>query len=414
MMNEKKQYVRAVATVLAIFALGQIPGSIDAAIAKIAEAFSLTSSSALYVTTVASLTSVFFGLLIGWIAGRKLTYRTIILLCASIEVIGALLPFWCKNFSVILLVRACFGIGGMMSLENTMATLLIPIEKRPRILGFAMFCGFGSNCLLQWVGGLLADIAWNYVFLTHLFLLIPFTILWICCPKIALEKTASQSTDLETDSLEKLPKLSIGIAFVMMIIGVLIAPLLIGCSFLSAQIIDSATVAGLVAVCFSVGCMSGGLLYPVLYQRFQRRSLTIFFILTAIGSLGCALTRNIGGLCGFIFMSGIGFSLTQSCLMMLVGFITPPKKIAIASALFMAMFNLGMFGSGLFEHGVGIITGDALYFPLYIGTAVFLFFAVLFFIRSPFPQNQTVYEKNHNPSNEQETFCSSPIQTDQA
>ncbi len=387
-MIDKKQYGRSVATILSIFALGQIPGSIDAAIAKIAEAFRLSSSSALYVTTVASLTSVACGLGIGFIAGKKLSYRRTLFLCALVEVVSALIPFLCTHFGVILVVRAFFGlgIGGMMSLENTMATLLITPDKRPKILGLAMFCGFGSNCLLQWVGGLLADIAWNYVFLTHLFLLIPLVILLACCPDVAGNIPGGKTAQAKAS--DKLPPPVLGIALVMMLIGVMIAPLLIGCSFLSAMIIDSATVAGVVAVCFSLGCMSGGLLYPKLYQCFQRYCTAVFLTIIAAGSTGCALTRNIVVLCVWIFIAGMGFVLTQSSLMMLIGLITPSSKIAVASAVFMALFNLGMFGSALFEHLIGVITGDSLYVPLYIAAVVYLVFAALFFLRSPFPESR--------------------------
>jgi len=380
----KNQTSMAIATVLSVFAIGQIPGSIDAAISKIADAFSLSPSSGLYVTTIASLVSVFFGILTGILAGKKIAYRKILLFSASVEVFSAILAFFCtQSFMILLLMRALFGLGlgAMMSLENTLATVLIPEERRAKILGLAMFIGFGSNCVLQYLGGLLADLAWNYVFLNHLLLLIPLILLFICCPTIPLSSHDSRETQ------EKGLSSTVFItAFVMLFVGMLIAPLLIGCSFLSVRIIDSAKIAGIVAVCFSIGCMSGGLLYPRLFNRFHGRSTAVAFIILTIGMLGCAITRNIYVLCIFIYIAGIGFTNTQSSLMMLLGIITSKNQIAFASAIFMAFFNLGMFLSGIFENFIEKITGDGLYMPIFIGAGVYFCLAVIYFVHSPFPK----------------------------
>ena len=51
-MNEKKQYLLSFTTIMSIFCMGQIPGSIDAAISLIAEEFHLSSTTGLYVTEV--------------------------------------------------------------------------------------------------------------------------------------------------------------------------------------------------------------------------------------------------------------------------------------------------------------------------------------------------------------------------
>lgn len=389
-MNQKNSYKAAFVTVMALFAMGQIPGSIDAAISKISEAFSLSSTSALYVTTIASLTSVVFSLVIGYVAGEKIGYRKIVIFCATVELVGALLPFFATNFAVVLIMRAIFGVGfgGIMSMENTVASLIIPEEKRPGVLGMAMFCGFGANCLLQFVGGLLADIAWNDVFLTHLFLIIPYVIILVCCPKMETdaEKEKSSIADAEKGGESgKINLTAVAMSIVMLLVGVMVAPLLIGCSFLSARIIDSATVAGIVAVCFSFGCMVGGISFSYLYRLFKKYCTSVFLLIAAMGLLGCALTRNIVVLCCLIFVGGFGFSLIQSSIMMVIGLVSNKKQISMASALMMSLFNLGMFFSSIFEKLVGSFTGDVLYAPLYIGSVIFVVIAVILTVKNPFP-----------------------------
>lgn len=105
----------------------------------------------------------------------------------------------------------------------------------------------------------------------------------------------------------------------MALVGLFVAPLLIGCSFLSTAINPSATIVGVVAVCFSVGCMVGGLVYPKLSKIFGRYCFTCFLIIAAIGLVGSALANNIPLFCVTIFLGGMGFSTTQAGAMMVTG-----------------------------------------------------------------------------------------------
>lgn len=334
-MSNKKQYLLSCACVIAIFCMGQIPGSIDAAISKITTAFHLSSTTGLYVTTIAALTSVVFSMLVGMIAGKKLGYRKLIYFCAIVEMLGALLPFF----------------------------------------------GFGTNCLLQFIGGILADISWNYVFLNHILLLIPFAILLFLCPDIDSDTEQPEETTTEHYS-PSVFKMWIMMAFV----GIIIAPLLIGCSFLSDAIIPSATIAGIVAIFFSLGCMAGGLSYSKLFKLLKQHSLPFSLVVCLIGVIGCGIVRTIPLLCLMIFIGGMGFSTTQASAMMILGLVSSPAQIAMASAGMMSLFNLGMFLSSPFDAVIGMITGDALYMPLYIGGVILLIFAVVFGIKNPFPE----------------------------
>lgn len=366
---------------VAVFCMGQIPGSIDAAISKITVFFGLSSTSGLYVTTVASVVSVVFSILLGFIAGKKIGFKPLIFFCATVELISAIAPYFASNFAVVLVLRGLFGIGfgGMQSLENTVAAKLISPQKRASIVGLGTFFGFGMNCILQFIGGLLADMGWNYVFLNHLLLFIPYAIVVIGCMKLDFGgKETPENTAQAAKANTGMPSAIYLMWVLMFIVGVLVAPLLIGCSFLSEPIIASATVAGIVAVCFSVGCMVGGISYSALFNRAPKLALPVYLLVMAVGSFGCAATRNIVVLCVFIFFAGIGFSSVQASCMMILSMTAPAEKIVLSSALMMAMFNLGMFLSSPYESLVGAITGDALYLPLYIGTVVLIVLAVLY------------------------------------
>ncbi len=404
--NTKSQqnYALAVACTIAVFCMGQIPGSIDAAISKITIAFNLSSTSGLYVTTVACIVSVVFSILLGLVAGKKIGFRPLIFFCATVELITALLPFLASNFVVLIILRGLFGIGfgGMQSMENTVAAKLIPANKRAGILGMGMFFGFGANCVLQYVGGLLADIGWNYVFLNHLLLIIPYAIVVVGCLKLdfsgqdeedaqAVESKSDAELNEATDKEAAMPKTKkaginrpiVQMWVMMLFVGIFIAPLLVGCSFLSEPINDSAAIAGIVAVFFSVGCMVGGLCYAKLFAVLKKFALPVFLFMMVLGLAGCGMVRTIPLLCAWIFIAGMSFSLTMSMSMMILTLSSAPSMIAMASALMMALYNLGMFLSSSFEELVGLLTGDALYMPLYVGAVILAVFAVCYSLVSP-------------------------------
>lgn len=231
----------------------------------------------------------------------------------------------------------------------------------------------------------MSDFGWNYVFLNHILLIIPYAIVLIGCTKLDLSVTEQEEIQTnEVDAVSKKLEAPVYIMWALMFfVGVFIAPLLIGCSFLSEKIIDSTTVAGIVAVCFSVGCMAGGLAFSTLFKVFGNKALSIFLLILAIGIGGSGLSRNIILLCILIFVSGFGFSMTQSMAMTILGIVSPSKKIALTSALLMALFNMGMFLSSIYEEAIGNLTGDALYMPLYIGSICLILFSIGMALKSP-------------------------------
>lgn len=379
----KKSYMFAFLTVLAIFSMGQIAGSIDAAIAAIGQHFGLTEATTMYVSSVSAIASVIFGLVVGILAGKKVRYKTIALFSGVCVLVGGLVPFFVTNYAVLLVFRAIYGIGfgGMMSLQNTFANLTLPKEKQSSALGLGMFVGYGTNCILQFIGGPLADINWNYVFLNTLLLIIPFVILLVCCPDIPNNPSAVQAErKKEKDSY---PPVVFIMCVMMALVGLFVAPLLIGCSFLSTAINPSATVAGVVAVCFSVGCMVGGLVYPKLSKVLGRYCFTCFLLIAAVGVVGSALANSIPVLCITIFLGGMGFSTTQAGAMMVTGASVSKSAVAMASSMIMACFNLGMFLCSPIQAVIDSAIGNGLKTLLYVGTVVFVICAVVFAIYNP-------------------------------
>lgn len=394
--TNKKNYTFAFLTVMAIFSMGQIAGSIDAGIATIGEHFGLSEATTMYVSSVSAIASVIFGLIVGMVAGKKVRYKTIALFAAVCVLVGGLVPFVVNNYVVLLVFRAIYGIGfgGMMSLQNTFANLTLPKEKQASALGLGMFVGYGTNCILQFIGGPLADISWNYVFLNTLLLVIPFAILFVCCPNIPNDNAVCVE-EAETEGEKKsYPAVVFVMCIMMALVGLFVAPLLIGCSFLSTAINPSATIAGIVAVCFSVGCMVGGLVYPRVSKALGRYCFACFLIVGAVGLIGSACASSIPVLCITIFLGGMGFSTTQAGAMMVTGASVSKSSVAMASSMIMACFNLGMFACSPIQAMIDATMGNGLKTLLYIGTAVFIVGAVIFTVYNPMAGIENSDEEN--------------------
>lgn len=382
-MNTKGNHHLLALSVLSVFAFGNCMGAIDGALSKIAEALSVDHTIALYVGSIPALTSMFSSLLLGLVAGKKLPYKLTSVCCAALMIVAGVIPFMADSFAMILLTRCFFGLGlgGMMSLQNPIATKLIPVERRASILGIGTCIAFTFQCVLQLVGGILADIRWNLVFFTHLILLLPIAVMIIFLPKMELE-TAQEAQGEKA----KLPASAIIMCVIIGIVTLNLAPLLFGSAFYVAAISDSATVAAVIAMLFSIGCMLGGLVYPKLYKLLKNKSFSLFLVIGALGLVISASASTIPVLALGFFIGGISFASTQAGLMMYLGLVCPPERVGFASALMMVFVNLGGFLCSSWEMVIGMVTGDSLYAPLFTGAAIFVILAAILFVKSPNPE----------------------------
>lgn len=384
----KKKNVVLYLAVLSVFAGSNCLGGIDGALSKIAEAMNVSHSTALYAGTGAALACMLSGLLFGAIAGKKLPYKACAVLGLSLVSISGSLSVFVTTFPLLLVMRCLFGlgVGGLMCISNPIATKLIAEEKRASILGIGTCVAFGAQCVLQLVGGALADIRWNLVFLANLLMFVPLIVAVLFLPKMEKDVTSAKK-----EGKTKLPAAAILMCLVQGIVWLNIGPLLFGSAFYVAPISDSAMVAAIIAMMFSFGCMAGGLLYASLYKVFGRRCFPVFLLMAAVGLIISAAANNIILLAIGFFIGGVGQACMQAGIMMLLGKICSDTQLGTASALLTVCLNLGAFLCSSWGSLIGKFTGgDTLYAPLYIGSAMFAVIAVILLVKSPFPKNEGV------------------------
>lgn len=380
MKQGQKNNIILYIAVLSVFAGSNCLGAIDGALSKIAEVMNVSQTTALYAGSVAALACMFSGMLMGVIAGKKLPYKASAVCCFLLTIIGGAVSVFVRSFPLLLVTRCIFGlgVGGLMCIQNPIATKLIPEEKRASVLGIGTCVAFGAQCVLQLIGGVLADVRWNLVFLAYLLLILPLIFVILRLPKMEIE-----TVGVRKGSRARLPLSAVMMCVLLGVVWLNIAPLLFGSAFYVAPISDSATVAAVIAMLFSLGCMAGGLLYPVLYKRLGRYSFSIFLAAAALGLFLAARAQNIVLLGAGFFIGGIGQACMQAGIMMYLGLVCTSAQLGGASALMTVCLNLGAFLCSSWDSLIGHFTGETLYSPLYIGAVIFLVIAAALLIKPP-------------------------------
>ncbi|MBQ6622507.1 MAG: MFS transporter [Mogibacterium sp.] len=381
-----RKYRNSIIAVLCVFASCNCMGAVDGALGKIAEALNVSPTTALYCGSVPAIMTMVASLTIGMQAGSRIRYRTMTVIGGVCMLVGGIVPTVIHSFALLLVFRGLFGFGAgaLLSIENPLATILLEEEGlRARILGYGTSVGFAFQMLMQFLGGVLADVRWNYVFLVHILLFVPIVLALRYTPDIPLIGKQDAQAEGETASSEGgsgafIPLVVILICVMMGINGVLICPLLLGSAFYVGAISDSATLAGLIAVMYSLGNMIGGLIYPHIHKRLGDWGYTVYLLVMAGGLFISASARTIPTIAfGFIF-GGVGNACQIPAIMFKIGQLCDRVQLGRASSLMVMMMYLGMFGCSAWEALVGKLTGDFLYMPLYIGSGIIAFFALIF------------------------------------
>ena len=378
--RDNAAYRRSVIAILSVFGACNCLGSIDGALGKIADYLAVDPTTALYVGSIPAITTMLASMTLGMAAGSRIRYRHMTWIGSVLLLAGGLIPVVVRSFALLLVFRGIFGFGAgaLLSIENPLATILITDDaRRARILGYGTSVGFGCQMVLQLIGGVLADVQWNYVFLTHLLLLVPVLLLLRYTPDIPLAEAGPKE---EKRSGVRVPVPAVLICIMMGINGIMICPLLLGSAFYVGAITDSAKVAAVIAVMFSLGNMLGGMVYPEIHKRLGDWGYPVYLMIMASGIFISASAKTIPVMAfGFLF-GGTGNACQIPAVMFKIGQICNREQLGKASSFMIMMMYLGMFLCSSWESAVGKITGDYLYMPLYLGSGVIALFAVVFLV----------------------------------
>lgn len=383
MENTKKVTPKLSFAIMCVFFLTMTLGSITPIMNKLYEAYAnIPTATVTYVNSVTSIVSIPASILIGIIAGKKLSMKKTVTLLVILFIIGGCAPAFIPGFGALLVMRGIYGfaMGGLSVLGNPLVTTYYPEDKRAGILGMSTFVAFGGNIVLQYVGAFLADIHWSYCFLTHAIAVIPLVCILMFLPE------AEKETQVKVERTKNvIPAKAIAVSVIFSLVGLLITPLLFMSSVYAAAISESSVVAATVTMCYSIGSLLGGFIFNILYKVFHKRCIGIALLLAAVGMLGAVTAKSIPILCLSMLIAGSGYCAAMPAIMMIIGLVTPGESVAFATAIMMALMNFMSFLATPWLSLIGNITGDITYMPVYIGAALMTVLAVITMIVNLFP-----------------------------
>ena len=380
----------ATISILSIFFIQMGIGIMTPAIQNLAQAFpDVQFTTILLVSTLPSLTMIPSSFAVGPLAERY-GYRAINLIAMLLFTIGGAIPYFMNDFIMILVARGVvgLGLGILFPMGNALVLKFFEGQKRANMMGIANVAANIGGIILQMAGAFLCAISWRYTFLTHLVGVIAFFLLvfFLPEPENAPAPAGGQKA--------KLPLyvffLAALCAFVQMING----PVLLNMStIIISSKLGTAASAGAVLAMFTVGGMIGGAFFGKAFQMAGRFALPLGIVFISIG-------LGIVNFAGSLFLLGLGitvcgmglFMFIPACMMEL-GMKVPPAAIAMATGIYMALANVGLFLSPYYMALLTKMTGNAdVRFPLMagmvIGLATALIIAATRIKASPAPEPQ--------------------------
>ena len=151
-------------------------------------------SKILLLYTLPSLVALPFALLSALIMGKKLPYRTVLLIVVPLYMVTGVLPFFFKSLNATLLCRAGFGvcIGMLAPQGNALILRTFSGEERYRFLGYSSVMIGLAGVVFQFLSGFLCTVGWNFVFLGHLVAIVPLLLIFFFLEEPAVSAEQDQ------------------------------------------------------------------------------------------------------------------------------------------------------------------------------------------------------------------------------
>ena len=305
----------------------------------------------LMISTLPAFVALPFILISGSIAGSKVRYRTILLFAIPVAVVSGTLPYYLHSLSWILVCRAVFGVcyGLVGPLGNALILRHYDGRDRIRLLGYNSICIGIVGVIFQQLGGRLAMISWNSMFLGHLAFLIPLVL--VLFGLIEPERTAPAAAGT-APAREKGKRFSLrdyvpsGVPALFFLVMALYTcsqtkMLTISSIVASEGLGDASTSATILSVA-TVGALFGGMLIPFYCDHVKKyRSPIMIGVIMAMTV--CNLVRSAA-------VIAVGYSIGVMAFMMNLNLVTlrsstlvPPEQASRAVSVIQCADKLGSF-----------------------------------------------------------------------
>ena len=355
-MSIKKQMkLMNYVAILSIFLFSGAGTFMNAAVQTMMDAWpQLSPTTVRMVTSLPSLLSLPVTILIGSIAGKKLSFRFCAIFGTALIAAAGIAPyFFYQNWYVVLAFRALVGIGvGFVAMRNSLILKSVPESKQAAIVGYGSSLMNLGGMLAAPIVGFLVSFGWQKAFLYDLLALVPVLLMLFWLKEPDAEDMADipvQSAGVPSDLATARTDWRTFFYIIVQFIGTMaLFPLLSGMStYMAAEGIGSAVTAGFAVSAYNLaGVLINLVLSPIL-KKLGHHVLWVMNLLFAVSMAIIVLLPNVPMVMAGAALAGLTFNTTMSVYQVYNGR-TAGRLSTLTSTMLIAALSLGNFSSVYF------------------------------------------------------------------
>ncbi len=375
-----RQYLVLIA-VISMYFFAPTQSIISSVLAEIGATYvDVTPAGLTYLVSINNLCAVFTALMFSFLAGRKLSYKTIGIIALICFTIGGGLPAVLPDstpFWIMLLTRAIMGLGRgcfVPIVQVVFVDMFHNETQRSTMFGVgSIFFNIGAT-IGTTIAGALGLINWRMCFIFYLFAIIPLVLFTV------FFKEPVSSQELKREKIH-LP--GIAWAFFLLYTAAIIASQMLwnySSSIMSVMGINTLEV-GTILSMFTIAAAILAVAFVLVYRIFKMHSVAFGLAVEGLGFLIMFLGTVNPDIALPLFYTGsflIGFGCNAVTLgvPMIMSVTVPAAAITAALGLSEVFHNVGAFVSSPLSQAVFAVGGDS--FPLkdiFMVTSIFAFIA---------------------------------------
>lgn len=355
------------AAILSIFLFSGAGSFMNAAVQTMMEAWpQLSPTTVRLVTSLPSLVSLPITILIGSIAGKRLSFRFCAIFGTALIAAAGIAPFFFHgSWPLVLFFRALVGIGvGFVAMRNSLILKSVPESKQASIVGYGSALMNLGGMLAGPIVGALCAYGWRFAFLYDLLALVPVAIMLFALKEPDpddLAETGDTDTSIPGIAASK-TDWRVWFYIIAQFIGTMaLYPLLSGMSsYMANEGIGSPVTAGFTVSAYNLAGVLINIVLSPLLKKLGRHALWIMHALFAMAMAIIVFLPHVPTVMIGALIAGASFNTTMSVYQLYNGR-AAGSRATLTSTILIAALSLGNFASVYFInfcHGLFNMASD--------------------------------------------------------
>jgi MFS family permease len=348
------KFNKHILAIMAVYFIAAAGGGVNPILQRIIQAFPNVSVSIVrLISTLPSLSAMVVSLIIGATVGKKIKFRTVVIIGIIAWTIGGLGPaIFYQNIVIILCFRALFGVGLGCLMCRTAFILSAVNDKtaQAKLIGSGQMVGNFGGASMSLLSGFLADIHWTYAFYPYVIAIIPLILeITVVVPETLQDPKRKTDSTQDAESGGKMGRWFLVYALFQLLTMMNAQPVMTGMStMITARNLGTAsTTAVILAICSASGIIAGAI-YGSFYARLKRFALPVAMFIQGIGVFFILIFYTVPLITFGAVLSGVGTILLALLYQTYAGQSTGRLHIAMAISIIATCGQIASFVSSFY------------------------------------------------------------------